>query len=599
MKKINCFTGEGISVNSGFLNGLKTEEAKEKIIQYLEEKGIGKKKINYKLRDWIFSRQHYWGEPIPIIHCQKCGMVPDENLPITLPDIKNYEPTDSGESPLAKIKDWVNCKCPKCGAAAKRETDTMPNWAGSSWYFLRYIDPKNEKKFADPEKLKKWLPVDFYNGGMEHTTLHLLYSRFWHKFLYDCGLVSTSEPYKKRRSHGMILASDGQKMSKSRGNVINPDEIIQKYGADTLRVYEMFMGPFDQKISWDSSAVAGVYKFLQKIWRIFQDKFFDDIREDGTCETGMKKEIRILINQTIKKVGEDIDNMKFNTAISQLMIFVNEISKQKKLPKKTLGKFLKLLYPFAPHLAEELWDQKYILKNLKFSVPTEKEFFEIEKIHKQEEISCFQMDKNQFLVAKKENKILGFGRIHKIEDVFSVSSLFVKKEFRGQKVSLKIFLKLIEKSKEQIFYFNCKKELTSFYKKIGAVIIEDQPEGLWQKTKFHREKELGQKFSKEKICKYLNFLKFEKKEKIFELQENLAFEPWPNFNENFLVDDHVTYAIQINGKVRGSFEISGETDKNEVLKQAKKIPNVEKYLTQGKIIKEIFVPKKIIGFVVK
>lgn len=591
-----CFTGEGTVINSGEFDGLPTAEFKEKIIEKLEKDGTGKKAINFKLRDWVFSRQRYWGEPIPIIHCEKCGAVPavadfakylhnknEDNallernssggdpcvrrvessnskkilaqqkngedalsrqvetggsaqvclidspikkegssrpgrlqedlkiptggspyvcrakpsnsltiissnayecklkfkrknnrqiarfiakelrqgkflfspklgkiqlnwnflrkhfrkkrfseflmrlqflptiieilknfnfyeisskdqdscliygrhqervftivlqknkknwivktffqskkltkswqylvknfsLPLTLPDVQNYEPTDTGESPLAAITDWVNTECPACGSPAKRETDTMPNWAGSSWYFLRYIDPKNDKAFADPEKLKYWTPVDLYNGGMEHTVLHLLYSRFWHKFLYDQKLVPTSEPYARRISHGMILGSDGEKMSKSRGNVQNPDDIIEKFGADTLRVYEMFIGPFDQAASWNEGGVAGVRKFLEKVERLL-DKPFDEIREDGTCETGMRDDVRRLTHKTVKKVTDDLHNFHFNTAVSALMIFVNEIQKCEKLPKKTFEKFLTILAPFAPHLCEELWER--------------------------------------------------------------------------------------------------------------------------------------------------------------------------------------------------------------------------------------------------
>ncbi len=343
-----AYSGEGLNVNSDFLDGLETNEAKEKIIKWLQEKNIGKKAVNYKLRDWIFSRQHYWGEPIPVIHCDKCGIVPvkEKDLPVELPYVEKYEPTETGESPLAAMEDWVNTKCPKCGSDAKRETDTMPNWAGSSWYFLRYIDPQNNEKFVDEEKLKYWLPVDLYNGGMEHTTLHLLYSRFWHKFLYDQGLVPTSEPYASRRSHGMILAEDGKKMSKSLGNVINPDEIVEKVGADTLRVYEMFMGPFNQAIGWNTDSVIGVHRFLKRVW-ILKDKVNENVEEN--------KEVEKVLHQSIKKVTEDIDNMKFNTAVAQLMILVNELEKQDEISIGVYKKFIVLLTPFAPHITEELW----------------------------------------------------------------------------------------------------------------------------------------------------------------------------------------------------------------------------------------------------
>ena len=307
---------------------------------------FGKKKVSFKLRDWIFSRQRYWGEPIPVIHCSGCGVVPvpEKNLPVELPKVKNYQPTDSGESPLAKIYKWVNVKCPKCKGPAKRETDTMPNWAGSSWYYLRYADPGNTKTFADKKHLKYWTPVDWYNGGNEHTTLHLLYSRFWHKFLYDLKLVPTSEPYKKRTSHGIILAEGGEKMSKSRGNVINPDDIVKTFGADTLRLYEMFLGPFDQAATWSDEAIIGPRRFLEKVW---------DISEKVSLHSD--DHIFKLLNKTIKKVSEDIENMRFNTAISALMILATEIQKAKSVSKKDFKLFLQILSPFAPHITEELW----------------------------------------------------------------------------------------------------------------------------------------------------------------------------------------------------------------------------------------------------
>ncbi len=366
--KDKAFAGEGIAVNSKIIDGLETFAAKKKITQWLEKNNYGRKAINYKLRDWIFSRQHYWGEPIPIIHCETCGTVPvpQKDLPVRLPDVKNYEPTDTGESPLATIKDWVKVKCPRCGSDAKRETDTMPNWAGSSWYFLRYCDPKNLKAFADERKMQYWMPVDLYNGGMEHTTLHLLYSRFWHKFLYDQGLVGTPEPYARRTSHGMVLAEDGRKMSKSFGNVINPDEIVQNEeggGADTLRLYELFMGPFSEAIPWSMDGIKGIRRFLEKIWVVYQEK--EMIKCGGSCAR-VNKSLSILLHQTIKKVGEDIENMNFNTAISQMMIFINQASQQEKLPVGAMKIFLILLSPFAPHMAEELWEkignQESILK---------------------------------------------------------------------------------------------------------------------------------------------------------------------------------------------------------------------------------------------
>lgn len=343
-------TAKGKLVNSGFLNGLEVKDAKKKIIEYLEEKKIGKKKVNYKLRDWVFSRQRYWGEPIPLVHCDKCGWVPVpyDQLPVMLPDVENYVPTDTGESPLANMKDWVETTCPKCGGKATRETDTMPQWAGSSWYFLRYTDPHNKNEFASKENIDYWMPVDWYNGGMEHTTLHLLYSRFWHRFLYDIGCVSTPEPYVKRTSHGMILGDNNEKMSKSRGNVINPDDIVNEFGADTLRTYEMFIGAFDQSAPWSQQGVKGCRRFLDRVWRL-QDMIVD--------EDSYSKDLEVKMHQTIKKVSCDIEQMKFNTAIAALMTLVNDFYAKGKVTKGEIKTFLILLNPTAPHITEEMWQE--------------------------------------------------------------------------------------------------------------------------------------------------------------------------------------------------------------------------------------------------
>ena len=338
----------GVLINSGFLNGLQVKDAKEKMIEFLEEKGIGKAKVNYKLRDWVFSRQRYWGEPIPIIHCDKCGYVPlnESELPLMLPEVESYMPTDNGESPLAAMTDWVNVKCPCCGGPAKRETDTMPQWAGSSWYFLRYTDPKNTEALASKEALKYWLPVDWYNGGMEHTTLHLLYSRFWHKFLYDQGVVPTPEPYQKRTSHGMILGENGEKMSKSRGNVVNPDDIVNAYGAETLRTYEMFIGAFDLAASWSDDGVKGCRRFLERVWKL------QDIVVDGDAYS---KDMETKMHQTIKKVSTDFENLKYNTAIAAMMALVNDFYKKNAVTKGEMKTLLTLLNPVAPHITEEMW----------------------------------------------------------------------------------------------------------------------------------------------------------------------------------------------------------------------------------------------------
>ena len=338
----------GKMINSDFLNGLEVTEAKEKMKDFLEEKGIGNRKVNYKLRDWVFSRQRYWGEPIPIVHCEKCGYVPldESELPLLLPEVDSYMPTDNGESPLAAMTDWVNTTCPCCGGPAKRETDTMPQWAGSSWYFLRYTDPHNKEALASKEALKYWLPVDWYNGGMEHTTLHLLYSRFWHKFLYDQGIVPTKEPYQRRTSHGMILGENGEKMSKSRGNVVNPDDIVQAYGADTLRTYEMFIGAFDLSASWSEDGVKGCRRFLERVWKL---------QTIMTEEEGYSADMETKMHQTIKKVSQDFESLKYNTAIAAMMALINDFYKKNSVTKGEYKTLITLLNPVAPHITEELW----------------------------------------------------------------------------------------------------------------------------------------------------------------------------------------------------------------------------------------------------
>ena len=339
----------GQMVNSGFLTGLSVEEAKEKVKDFLTENKIGNRKVNYKLRDWVFSRQRYWGEPIPIVHCEKCGYVPldESELPLLLPEVDSYMPTDNGESPLAAMTDWVNTTCPCCGGPAKRETDTMPQWAGSSWYFLRYTDPHNTEALASPEALKYWLPVDWYNGGMEHTTLHLLYSRFWHKFLYDQKVVPTPEPYQKRTSHGMILGENGEKMSKSRGNVVNPDDIVRDYGADTLRTYEMFIGAFDLSASWSEDGVKGCRRFLERVWKL------QTLLTEGDEYSA---DMEIKMHQTIKKVSGDFENLKFNTAIAAMMALINDFYKKNSINKAEYKTLITLLNPVAPHITEELWE---------------------------------------------------------------------------------------------------------------------------------------------------------------------------------------------------------------------------------------------------
>ena len=344
----DCDTG--IMVNSGILDGMTVEEAKVRIKDYLEETGIGHRKVNYKLRDWVFARQRYWGEPIPIVHCEKCGYVPidESELPLVLPQVDSYEPTDNGESPLSKMTDWVNTTCPKCGGKAMRETDTMPQWAGSSWYFLRYMDPHNDESFASKEALNYWHQVDWYNGGMEHTTLHLLYSRFWHKFLYDIGQVPTAEPYAKRTSHGMILGENGEKMSKSRGNVVNPDDVVNEFGADTLRLYEMFIGDFEKAAPWSNAGIKGCRRFIERYWNL------QSILIDGEA---IRPEMEPSFHKAIKKVSYDIENLKFNTAIASLMALMNVIAEKGSINKAELSVFTMLLNPFAPHVTEEVWSE--------------------------------------------------------------------------------------------------------------------------------------------------------------------------------------------------------------------------------------------------
>ena len=344
----DCDTG--IMVNSGILDGMTVEEAKVRIKDYLEETGIGHRKVNYKFRDWVFARQRYWGEPIPIVHCEKCGYVPidESELPLVLPQVDSYEPTDNGESPLSKMTDWVNTTCPKCGGKAMRETDTMPQWAGSSWYFLRYMDPHNDESFASKEALNYWHQVDWYNGGMEHTTLHLLYSRFWHKFLYDIGQVPTAEPYAKRTSHGMILGENGEKMSKSRGNVVNPDDVVNEFGADTLRLYEMFIGDFEKAAPWSNAGIKGCRRFIERYWNL------QSILVDGEA---IRPEMENSFHKAIKKVSYDIENLKFNTAIASLMALMNVIAEKGSINKAELSVFTMLLNPFAPHVTEEVWSE--------------------------------------------------------------------------------------------------------------------------------------------------------------------------------------------------------------------------------------------------
>ncbi|MDO4546688.1 MAG: class I tRNA ligase family protein, partial [Clostridia bacterium] len=364
---------QGVMVNSGFLDGMSVADAKKAISDWLVEKGLGVKKINFKLRDWVFSRQRYWGEPIPLVYCDKCGWVeiPYDQLPLTLPPVEKYEPTGDGESPLSAITEWVNTTCPVCGAPARRETDTMPQWAGSSWYFLRYVDPHNDSEFASMDELKYWLPVDWYNGGMEHTTLHLLYSRFWHKFLYDIGLVPTPEPYLKRTSHGMILGADGEKMSKSRGNVVNPDDVVDELGADAFRLYEMFMGAFDQAIPWSTDGARGCRRFLDRVWRLM---------EMLTDDEGISPELAYDLNFCVKKVSEDYERMKYNTAIAAMMSLVNAIYERKSITRGELKALCQILNPAAPHITEEIaeicgfgelarqpwpeWDEKALVKNV-------------------------------------------------------------------------------------------------------------------------------------------------------------------------------------------------------------------------------------------
>jgi leucyl-tRNA synthetase len=352
-----AFEGDGVHINSGFLDGLNKEDAIAKMIEYLEEKGLGKKKVSYHLRDWLFSRQRYWGEPIPVIHWEDGTMttVPEDELPLVLPKTKQIKPSGTGESPLANIEEWVNVVDPVTGKKGRRETNTMPQWAGSCWYYLRYIDPNNNERLADPEKLNEWLPVDLYIGGAEHAVLHLLYARFWHKFLYDLGIVPTKEPFQKLFNQGMILGEDGEKMSKSRGNVVNPDEIVDSHGADALRLYEMFMGPLESSKAWSTQGLDGARRFLDRVWRLFVDEngnLSDRVKADTTGGP-----LERIYHKTVKKVTRDYENLAFNTAIAQMMVFINEAYKVQEIPKEYVEGFVKLLSPICPHIGEELWEK--------------------------------------------------------------------------------------------------------------------------------------------------------------------------------------------------------------------------------------------------
>jgi len=415
------YIGDGKLMNSDKFNGMESEEAIKEITKFVG----GELKTTYKLRDWVFSRQRYWGEPIPLVFCEKCGVVPvpENDLPVVLPDVKKYEPNDNGESPLADIKEWVNVKCPKCGGPGKRETDTMPNWAGSSWYYLRYADPKNDKEFANIDKLKYWTPVDWYNGGMEHTTLHLLYSRFWHKFLFDIGLVPTDEPYIKRTSHGMILGEGGEKMSKSRGNVINPDDIVKRFGVDAFRLYEMFVGQYDQETSWSTNGVVGMVRFIEKIYSL-SEKVVD--KEN--------REINNYLNKTIKKVGEDIENIKFNTAISSMMMFINFVSDKNEISRESYKKFIKIFSPFAPHVTEELWESL-----------GEKKSIHLEKWPFIGEIFA---DENMTIIVQVDGKV---------RTSFEIDSSVTEEEIKQKAVSLEQVLKWINKEKiKKVIYIKGK-----------------------------------------------------------------------------------------------------------------------------------------------
>jgi len=429
-----AYTGEGILINSGRFTGMKSREGRQRIVEWLFRKKLGKNKISYKLRDWVFSRQRYWGEPIPMVYCEKCKWQPvaEKDLPVKLPDIKNYQPTEEGDSPLAKVKNWVNVKCPKCQGTAKRETDVMPNWAGSNWYYLRYVDSDNSKKLADSKKLKYWMPVDWYNGGMEHTTLHLLYSRFIYKFLWDEKIIPKEigpEPYKKRTSHGMVLGKGGIKMSKSKGNVINPEKVIKEVGADVLRVYEMFMGPFEQAIPWDDKGVRGVKRFLEKVWKL-QEKVNCGLRTESY-------ELKDLLNTTIKKVSEDIENLKFNTAVSSLMILANKLGKEKEISKKHYSQFLILLCPFAPHIAEELWQkagfkdlccqQKWPRFKKSFSAPAKINLVVQVNGKVRDKISMKPgfLEKEAVKISKQSSKVLKYIKNKKIKKVIFVKDKLI------------------------------------------------------------------------------------------------------------------------------------------------------------------------------
>ena len=585
---------KGIMVNSGMLDGLTVDEAKKKIIDWLTSEGKGHSKVNYKLRDWVFSRQRYWGEPIPIVYCEKCGYVPidEKDLPLRLPMVESYEPTDNGESPLAKMTDWINTTCPCCGGKAKRETDTMPQWAGSSWYYLRYMDPHNKNAIASKEALNYWSPVDWYNGGMEHTTLHLLYSRFWHKFLYDIGVVPTPEPYAKRTSHGMILGENGEKMSKSRGNVVNPDEIVDEYGADTMRLYEMFIGDFEKAAPWSKASIRGCRRFVERYWNL------QSVLIDGDK---IRPELEGAFNKAIKKVGEDIENIKFNTAIATLMALINDISNVKSISMEHTT--LHLLYSRFWH--KFLYDIGVVPTPEPYAKRTSHGMILGENGEK--------MSKSRGNVVNPDEIVDEYGA-----DTMRLYEMFIgdfEKAAPWSKASIRGCRRFVER------YWNLQSVL------IDGDKIRPELEGAFNKA----IKKVGEDIENIKfntaiatlmalINDISNVKSINKEElRIFSILLNpfaphvteevyeacklgngiLAEAEWPEYDESKCVDESVEIVVQVNGKIKAKLNIPVDADKDAVLDLAKNDENVKKAIDGMKIIKEIVVPKKLVNLVVK
>lgn len=627
---LKCFKDKGVNINSGFLNNLETKEAKKKITAWLEKEGVGKKSVNFKLRDWIFSRQHYWGEPIPIIKCQKCGNIPlsKKELPLKLPDVKNYEPTNTGESPLANISEWVNVKCPKCNSNAKRETDTMPNWAGSSWYFLRYVDPHNKEEFASKENLKQWMPVDLYNGGMEHTTLHLLYSRFWHKFLFDLGYVETTEPYKKRRSHGMVLAKDGQKMSKSRGNVVNPDEVIEKYGADTVRLYEMFMGPYGDAIPWNTNSLIGMNRFLERVWKM---------QKKVKTQSFVSQKKKILIGTNNQGKVKEFKNYLKNFDI----IYLKDIDKNIPDPEETKQTFKENSLLKAKYYAEKtgyltiaddsglcvntlngrpgVFSKRYangekagyqkLLKELTDKKNRSAYCQSVITLYNPENKKYNQFDgecKGKILNEPRGENGFGFDPIFapdKINKSFGECSLEEKLKYSHRKKAIDKLIEYFER--KDLKNDNSKQLLHKTIKKVTEDI-----DNLKFNTAISSLMILANEMEKNTTISLSNFKLFivllspfvphitEELWETFEEKESIHLQKWPKFNPDLIIDSEITMVIQINGKVRNQIKVPTDISEEKAKKIAIENENIKKWTEKKEIKKIIFVKNRLINIVI-